>query len=707
MLRLSFKSNNKPDVELKSGRVTFGRDAANDVVLEADGVSGFHAEVHIDGERVQLVDLGSTNGSFVNGKRVSGRTQIKAWDEIRLDEVVLEVVDPQGRRPTVVRPAIGEAPAGTPAGTAKTAQRPAATQAVAAAAADEPRASLAGSLGTFPLPGNARIGRAGHNDVVINDPSVSGSHAEIRVAGSQWSIEDLGSTNGVFVNDKPVTTTALNTGDTIRLGNVELTFEGPAGAPAQGPAQGPAQTQALAQPTLSVGMTPTRPARTAARSTRSGSAWLPALLGFVVVAVAGAGVYQYRDQLFGGGAEKFRLQASRAWSVPLPNGRNNPVTPVIGEVNGDNRLDVVVADSQGRIVALDGPSAKIIFDMALAGRILAPLAIGDLDGDNVADILASTDASGGTVARVAYIGEEPKVLWKSPDTLQPGQIVNRAVLHDVNGDNIKDVLISTANRGLMALHGGFGWELWNTAEATNGALQTKPLIVDLNGDGVTDIVTVSTTGQVLAVTPTQNKWLSVWATNLDPVNYASPAFIADGSNGYIVVATQSRGVVALNAANGRIVWRAPINKEFFASPVTADANGDKVADVIVVATNGDMHVLDARTGDEIWSLALGVNVRATPAIFDANGDGLGDIVLLDEAGNLQVIDMARGRVLVRVAVVANDGFVSSPIMGDVNHDGLLEIVSASNNGVVSAYALNRRTGKGTTQWPMFLGSDSP
>ena len=68
------------------------------------------------------------------------------------------------------------------------------------------------------------IGREGC-EVVLPDPEVSRRHATIRDQGGQLAIEDLGSTNGTYVNDKKIESTDLVDGDNIRLGRTTFRFK--------------------------------------------------------------------------------------------------------------------------------------------------------------------------------------------------------------------------------------------------------------------------------------------------------------------------------------------------------------------------------------------------------------------------------------------------------------------------------------------------
>ena len=68
------------------------------------------------------------------------------------------------------------------------------------------------------------LGRSPANDFKLDDPSVSGSHCQIVVDNGNAVIKDLGSTNGTYVNRSPVKEAALQPGQTLHLGSLELMF---------------------------------------------------------------------------------------------------------------------------------------------------------------------------------------------------------------------------------------------------------------------------------------------------------------------------------------------------------------------------------------------------------------------------------------------------------------------------------------------------
>ena len=90
-------------------------------------------------------------------------------------------------------------------------------------------ASLNGPFGRiFLAPDTLTIGRIPSNKLVLNDAKASSRHAEIRAANNGYTITDMGSTNGTFVNEqqlRPNEPHSLNTGDTIRIGDTRFSYE--------------------------------------------------------------------------------------------------------------------------------------------------------------------------------------------------------------------------------------------------------------------------------------------------------------------------------------------------------------------------------------------------------------------------------------------------------------------------------------------------
>lgn len=80
-------------------------------------------------------------------------------------------------------------------------------------------------LGEYPLEREIlAIGRKPDNDIHVDNLAVSSRHARVVLKGGAALVEDLGSTNGTFVNGKRVKRQVLKHGDIIRIGKHSLTF---------------------------------------------------------------------------------------------------------------------------------------------------------------------------------------------------------------------------------------------------------------------------------------------------------------------------------------------------------------------------------------------------------------------------------------------------------------------------------------------------
>jgi DNA-binding winged helix-turn-helix (wHTH) protein len=72
---------------LEPGETLIGRAPGAHVRIQSPKVSRHHARVVVDGDNVTVEDLGSKNGTFVNGRNVDGRTALAHGDELRLGQL--------------------------------------------------------------------------------------------------------------------------------------------------------------------------------------------------------------------------------------------------------------------------------------------------------------------------------------------------------------------------------------------------------------------------------------------------------------------------------------------------------------------------------------------------------------------------------------------------------------------------------------------
>lgn len=126
------------------------------------------------------------------------------------------------------------------------------------------------------------VGRKSDNDIVVDNPAISGHHCRILKEGNSFFVEDLESTNGTYVNEKRIQKFGLRDNDVIGVAKHTIVFisEAPAGVPAA------AASQVGVDSTMMI--TPKKQAELIAASTASAKAgekqkigWLRVLKGVV------------------------------------------------------------------------------------------------------------------------------------------------------------------------------------------------------------------------------------------------------------------------------------------------------------------------------------------------------------------------------------------------------------------------------------------
>ncbi len=266
MLKLIIEDDEgrKTVVPFVRDEITIGRQEGNTIRLTERNVSRRHARlVRLNGH-VVVEDLGSYNGTRINGERIAGQSPLKEGDLVQIGDYDL-ALQAEAAANAAPGPITTKVPARRPepqpeeeddsgddaeesdhtppslsAADARRhstsiirldqveAERP--RKVVDVSAEDAPRLLV---LSPDELKGQEfacirtelRIGRTDDNDITLDHRSLSRTHAKlVREDGGEWRVIDMQSANGMTVNGENYAQATLATGDIIELGHVKLRF---------------------------------------------------------------------------------------------------------------------------------------------------------------------------------------------------------------------------------------------------------------------------------------------------------------------------------------------------------------------------------------------------------------------------------------------------------------------------------------------------
>jgi len=210
--------------EIQGSVISIGRGQRSDICIPDQTLSRSHCRLERIGMGYRIVDLGSQNGTKVNGRRIQCPQMLMSGDVITIGySQILFVADlPAEEDDNIIDPG-----------------QTILLEEVDADVLELPKAAKnvsgrryvlqyfkGGEKKILPLGQEAiTIGRHKSCGLVLPDPSVSACHARIDFEAGQYIIRDLGSTNGVLVNGQKFKAKALRPGMRIRLGKVSLGFK--------------------------------------------------------------------------------------------------------------------------------------------------------------------------------------------------------------------------------------------------------------------------------------------------------------------------------------------------------------------------------------------------------------------------------------------------------------------------------------------------
>lgn len=206
--------------ELGKASITLGRATTNDIILGDSHISRTHARVEASLEACKITDLGSSNGTWVNGARVEsaalkpGDTVMIGADRLRFDppaaavDAGMTVIDSDADLNNTLGSMILP---------------------VALNETRAPRLVISGPAKTWEIllehTDTVTLGRSSECEAILDSPKVSRRHAQVLRKGGGFWLKDLDSANGVWIGEQRVTETYLHNGSQFRVGSFQVIFK--------------------------------------------------------------------------------------------------------------------------------------------------------------------------------------------------------------------------------------------------------------------------------------------------------------------------------------------------------------------------------------------------------------------------------------------------------------------------------------------------
>ena len=234
MAQLDFVGDNRPSFKLSASGAWLGREPGCSIVFQSNDVtvSRRHAEIRVEDGEYVLEDNKSFNGTLVNEQRISTITPLYHNDEIRLGigGPVLRFNSPSrippfgadlaGQR-AISASQIANIPiaADQPGPKTMVLQLDKAAKYLPSKDSAQPQLLMSIAFGNKK---ELAIGRGEKNDIRLDGLQISKRHARLLKNNSEIVIDDLNSTNGVFINGKRVSRQAILPSDALYIGTFKL-----------------------------------------------------------------------------------------------------------------------------------------------------------------------------------------------------------------------------------------------------------------------------------------------------------------------------------------------------------------------------------------------------------------------------------------------------------------------------------------------------
>lgn len=386
---------------------------------------------------------------------------------------------------------------------------------------------------------------------------------------------------------------------------------------------------------------------------------------------------------------------SRLWIITETVGLDM-YSPALADANNDQLLDIIYATGNGRLAAVEGQNGQTIWEYDAGRNTEAGPTVGDLEGNGSEEVILVTDCQPVGTVLCDHPGDQARLIVlpvQAQGTNSPLWSIDYPAKIDSSVPALADIDLHDGENRQAIIAGTWGGELLVAWRQPNGtiisdtftlaaleeppegaipAIRSSPLVWDF-GSGPTVVFgwipdpenpaigRISAIrleadmvhGQEVLFTPLWTEPYDAWKSSVTLLPVTTPPRVVAGYGLAAPPNSQSGpvggcdqdylfgGIVALNA-NGSFAWVDDFGNQagnIRGSAAVADVDGDDQLEVILpIGCYGKLRAYDGLSGALEWDIQLGPRAQNSPSIGDLDGDGLLEIVVGSYDGAVWVLD---------------------------------------------------------------------